>query len=149
MSFLKTSEIARISGDFANVFQMFSSGRFVTVHKAPLKTAVGGYDSSNGIFCFGDSQQMPEYSYIPVNKTFPAVVRYKANVNQNANSQLGAFYSKGGISIQVQPDCASYILNNETIKIEVDDRAWKTIGPPETRKFLENEYYVFYLENIQ
>lgn len=146
---LKETEISKISDGFAAAFQAFSSGRNITVHKAPLKTPVSNYTSTDGLFGFGDSQQTPEFSYTPVNQTFPAVIRYKANVNQNTNSQLSAFYSKGGISIQVQPDCASYILTDATEKIEIDNKAWQVIGPPETRKFLTTEYYVFFLQNVQ
>lgn len=143
-----SGEMLTLSGDFLNVFETFSYNRSITVHKEALKTTVTGALESNGLFGLGEHQATPMYEYTPVNKSFPAVVRYKTNINDPMKTELDAFFSKGGVSIMVKKDCYDYIMLNKTEKIEFDDRAWFVVGVPRAKKFLLNDYYVFYLQHI-
>jgi hypothetical protein len=148
MSLVTTGEMQILSGDFGKVFDSFSYNRVITVHKEPLKTANPTATNCDGVFGFGENQQQPVYSYTPVNQKFPAIVRYKANINDPMKTELDAFFSKGGCSIMVRPDCHDYIMTNKTEKIELDGRAWFVVGVPRAKKFFLNDYYVFYLQNL-
>lgn len=137
-----------LSGDFYRVFQAFSYNRTITVHKEPLKTEVAGYNTSNGLWGLGENQAAPIYEYTPVNQDFPAIIRYKTNLKDPMKTELDIFFSKGGVSMMVQRDCHDYIMLNKTEKIELDGRAWFVVGVPRAKKFLMNDYYVFYLQNL-
>ena len=143
---ISAAEKTTLSGNFLEVFDAFS--RTVIIHKEALKTQVDNFNPDNGVFGLGESQQSPIYTYTPVNKAFPAVVRYKHNINDPTKTELDAFFARGGISIMVQRDCYDYIMTNKTEKIEIDERAWFVVGVPRAKKFLSNDYYVFYLQNL-
>lgn len=147
---LSAAEMAVLSGEFKDVFDTFSYNRTITVHKEPSKTFSANYNSNaNGVFGFGENQSQPIYDYTPVNKSFPAVIRYGHNIKDNVKTELDAFYAKGGVTIQVQKDCYDYIINEKTEKITFDDRSWFVMGQPRAKKFLQNEYYIFYLQNFK
>jgi len=142
--------MASLSGDFKSAFDTFSYNRTITVHKEPSKTLSSNYNpASNGVFGFGENQVQPIYDYTPVSKSFSAVIRYKHNIENNVKTELDAFYAKGGVSIQVEKDCHDYIVNEKTEKITFDDRSWFVMGEPRAKKFLQNEYYIFYLQNFK
>lgn len=143
---VSASEMAALSGDFNQAFETFSYNRTIIVHKEALKTT-NSVPANNGVFGLGENQTTPLYTYSPVNRSFPAVVRYKANVKDPMKTELDVFFSKGGISMMVQRDCHDYITLNKTEKIELDGRAWFIVGTTRAKKFLLNDYYVFYLQN--
>lgn len=140
--------MAILSGDFGKVFQSFSYNRTITIHKEAKKTLSVGYDNANGLFGLGENQAQQIYEYTPINKDFSAIVRYKTNINDPIKTELDAFFSKGGVSIMVEKDCHDYIMLDKTEKIQLDGRAWFVVGTPRAKKFLMNDYYVFYLQNL-
>jgi hypothetical protein len=152
MSLVSDAEAAILSGNFLEVFQAFSKNRTITVHKEPLKTFVSTPDPNTALFGFGETQQQAVYNYTPQNQSFNAIVRYGASYRTNMSSEpteADIFFSKGMVQIMVQRDCHDYIVQDKTLKIELDGRAWMVVGEPRAKKFLLNDYYVFYLQNLQ
>jgi hypothetical protein len=143
------TEMANLSGLFGQVFDTFSYNRTIVVHKEPLKTVASTFNPNDGVFGFGENQQNIVYNYTPVSQSFPAIIRYKHNINDPIKTELDAFYSKGGITIQVAKDCYTYIITDKTLKITFDDRSWFVMGEPRAKKFLKTEYYLFYLQNFK
>jgi len=143
------NEMQVLSGLFNNVFSAFSYNRTITVHKEPLKTFSAVSNSNLGVFGLGENQIAPLYNYAPVSKDFPAVIRYRHNINDPVKTELDVFYAKGGVSIQVQKDCYNYIQTDKTEKITFDDRSWFIFGETRSKKFLQNEYYIYYLQSFK
>jgi len=143
------NEMSNLSGLFNQVFDAFSYNRTIVVHKDALKAASTTFTPQDGVFGFGENQQVPMYNYTPVNKEFSAVIRFKHNINDALKTELDVFYAKGGVSIQVEKDCYDYIITDKTEKITFDDRSWFVMGKPRTKQFLKNQYFVFYLQAFE
>lgn len=145
---LTSGEMIGLSGDFKDAFDTFSFNRSIVVHKEPIKTPRPSFSNNGGLFGLGNSQTDTQYNYTPVNSSFSAVIRYKSNINESSDSEMDAFFSKGGAAIMVERACHDYIMLNKTEKIDFDGRSWKVMGMPRAKKYFFNDYYIFYVQHL-
>ena len=59
---------------------------------------------------------------------------------------MGGFIPKGDVRIKVKADCKSYIENGKTERVEFDGKSWDVTTTDAVKRFLDSEFYVYYLE---
>lgn len=133
------------SKKFEEFFDFFS--REFTVNKEPLRVLVSpavaplyGYEA----------QSTPEnYTYIPVNKKFKGRISYNKKQNEDTLSDLQFNVAKGVVTIVVKEDAKNYIEQGTTLNIEFDGKTFNKISSFAVRKYLNNTYYQYYLEETK
>ena len=141
-SLISSGEKAALSGVFDDVFDTFS--RNIVVYKEPVKT-VASINESN-IFGYGDSSNQVNYSYTAQSGTYPATIQYSDQQEEKYSSDAGGPIPKGGVRIKVKTACKNYIENGKTEKIEFDGKSWDVTTTDAVKRFLDSEFYVYYLE---
>lgn len=141
-SLISSGEKAALSGVFDDVFDTFS--RNIVIYKEPVKT-VASINESN-IFGYGDSSNQVNYSYTAQSGTYPATIQYSDQQSQKYYTEMGGAIPKGDVRIKVKGDCKSYIENGKTEKIEFDGKSWDLVSTDAVKRFLDSEFYVYYLE---
>lgn len=133
------------SEKFDQFFDYFS--RDIIIHKEPLKVIV----APNVTPLYGyESQSVPEnYQYIPVNATFKARISYNKKQNEETLTDLQFALAKGVVTIIVKEPAKDYIENGSTIKIEFDGKTFNKISSFAIRRYLNNSYYQYYLEETK
>lgn len=145
MSFINPSVADRFSQEFEKFFDYFS--REFIVHKEPLKVLVS--PAATPLFGY-DTTSIPEnYTYIPQNQTFKGRISYNKKQNEETISDLQFAVTKGVVTLIVKEDAKNYIENGTTIKIEFDNKTFNKITTPAIRKYLNNTYYQYYLEETK
>ena len=80
---------------------------------------------------------------------YPALIKYADEQTENYKSNLGAGISNGDVRIKVKKDCRDFINQGKTEKIEFDDKTWNVASEDSVRRFLDSEFFVFYLKRTK
>ena len=146
MSFINSTAAAEFSQDYDNFFVYFS--RPFVVHKEPIKVLES--IQSPTMYGYGSSSDTANYTYIPVNATFNGRIYYNNTNDANAvNSDLKLIFARGDVTLKVKQDARDYIANGRTIKLEFDGKTWNVITEDIVKKYLNNSYYVYGLEQTK
>jgi hypothetical protein len=144
-SLISSGEKATLSGVFEDIFDTFK--RDVTIYKEPVRTLSSVSESA--IFGYGDASNQTNYTYTSQTGIYPAIIRYSDQQNEDYYSSLGAGISKGDVRIKVKKDCRDFIEAGKTEKIEFDDKTWNVKSDDTVKRFLDSEFYVYYLERTK
>jgi hypothetical protein len=146
MSFISPTAAASFSKDYDDFFVYFS--RPFVVHKEPIKVLESV--QSPTMYGYGSSSDSANYSYIPVNATFNGRIYYNNSRDVDAvNSDLKLVFARGDVTLKVKQDARDYISNGRTIKLEFDGKTWNVITEDIIKKYLNNSYYVYGLEQTK
>jgi hypothetical protein len=146
MSLIDSKSAAEFSKDYDNFFVYFS--RPFTVHKEPIKVLESV--QSPTMYGYGSSSDSANYTYIPVNATFNGRIYYNNSRDVDAvNSDLKLVFARGDVTLKVKQDARDYIANGKTIKLEFDGKTWNVITEDIIKKYLNNSYYVYGLEQTK
>jgi len=146
MSFINSTAAAEFSQDYDNFFVYFS--RPFVVHKEPIKVLESV--QSPTMYGYGSSSDTANYTYIPVNATFNGRIYYNNARDVDAvNSDLKLVFARGDVTLKVKQDARDYIANGRTIKLEFDGKTWNVITEDIVKKYLNNSYYVYGLEQTK
>jgi hypothetical protein len=146
MSFINSTAAAEFSQDYDNFFVYFS--RPFIVHKEPIKVLESV--QSPTMYGYGSSSDSANYTYIPVNATFNGRIYYNNAKDIDAvNSDLKLVFARGEVTLKVKQDARDYIANGRTIKLEFDGKTWNVITEDTVKKYLNNSYYVYGLEQTK
>lgn len=144
-SLISNSEKKVLSGVFDDIFDTFK--RDIVVYKEPVKTL--NSISEAAIFGYGDSSNQTNYTYTSQTGVYSAIIRYTDNQQENYNQNLGAGFSAGDVRIKVKKDCRDFIEGGKTEKITFDNKNWNVGSEDSVKRFLDSEFYVYYLERTK
>ena len=65
------------------------------------------------------------------------------------NSDLKLIFARGDVTLKVKQTVRDYIANGKTIKVEFDGKTWNIITEDIVKKYLNNTYYVYGLEQTK
>jgi len=141
-SLISDQEKAILTGVFEDVFDTFK--RNITIYKEPIKTI----DSINEAALFGYSEEanVTNYTYAVQSGVFPAIIRYQDKQDESYYSELNGPVSMGDVRIKVKKDCRDFIEEGKTERIEFDSKAWGVMSDDSVKRFLDSEFFVYYLE---
>jgi hypothetical protein len=146
MSFISSTIAASFSKDYDDFFVYFS--RPFIVHKEPIKIVEQMQNAP--LYGYGSSSDPVNYTYIPVNATFNGRIFYNNSKDADAvNSDLKLVFARGDVTLKVKQDARDYIANGKTIKLEFDGKTWNVITEDIVKKYLNNTYYVYGLEQTK
>jgi hypothetical protein len=144
-SLVSSGERAALSGVFDDVFDTFK--RDIVIYKEPVK--ILSSVSESNIFGYGDASNQLNYTYTSQTGVYPALIKYADEQTENYNSNLGAGLSNGDVRIKVKKDCRDFIEQGKTEKIEFDEKTWNVASEDSVRRFLDSEFFVFYLKRTK
>jgi len=130
---------ATVMGDIFDTFK-----REIVVHKEPQKIVTNV--NADGYHGYGESSNSENVSYLPVSKSFFAMISYKDDQKSDADVSTGIEFSKGRVRIKVEEEARNYIVNGDTIKIDVDGKSFKLVTDDSLKHYFGTKYYVFFLE---
>ena len=146
MSFISSTIATSFSKDYDDFFVYFS--RPFVVHKEPIKVLESV--QSPTMYGYGSSSDPVNYTYIPVNSTFNGRIFYNNSKDVDAvNNDLKLVFARGDVTLKVKQDAKDYIANGKTIKLEFDGKTWNIITDDIVKKYLNNTYYVYGLEQTK
>jgi hypothetical protein len=146
MSFISSEIATSFSKDYDDFFVYFS--RPFIVHKEPIKVLESV--QSPTMYGYGSSSDSANYTYIPVNATYSGRIFYNNSRDTDAvNSDLKLVFARGDVTLKVKQDARDYIANGKTIKLEFDGKTWNVITEDIIKKYLNNTYYVYGLEQTK
>jgi len=146
MSFINAATAASFSKDYDDFFTYFS--RSFIVHKEPIKIVEQMQNAP--LYGYGSSSDPVNYSYIPVNAIFSGRIFYNNSRDTDAvDSDLKLVFARGDVTLKVKQDARDYIANGKTIKVEFDGKTWNIITEDVVKKYLNNTYYVYGLEQTK
>jgi len=146
MSFINSTTAAEFSRDYDEFFDYFS--RPFVVHKDPIK--IVDQLQNAPLYGYGSSSDSVNYTYIPVNATFNGRIYYNNSRDVDAvNSDLKLVFARGDVTLKVKQAARDYIANGKTIKLEFDGKTWNVITEDLIKKYLNNTYYVYGLEQTK
>ena len=145
MSFIDSSVAAGFSQEFENFFDYFA--REFTVNKEALKVLTS--PATTPLFGY-DLQSAPEsYEYIPVQATFRGRISYNKKQGEDLLSDLRVNITEGIVTLIVKQDARNYIDNGTTLNIQFDGKTFNKITTAGVRKYLNNTYYQYYLQETK
>jgi hypothetical protein len=145
MSFIDSSVAAGFSQEFENFFDYFA--REFTVNKEALKVLIS--PATTPLFGY-DLQSTPEsYDYIPVQATFRGRISYNKKQGEDLLSDLRVNITEGIVTLIVKQDARNYIDNGTTLNIQFDGKTFNKITTAGVRKYLNNTYYQYYLQETK
>jgi hypothetical protein len=146
MSFINSTAAAEFSQDYDNFFTYFS--RPFIVHKDPVR--IVEQVQSAPLYGYGQSSDAVNFTYIPVTGTFNGRIYYNNSNDADAvNNDLKLVFVKGDVTLKVKQDARDFIANGRTIKLEFDGKTWNVITEDIVKKYLNNTYYVYGLEQTK
>ena len=146
MSYINSSVAASFSAEYDKFFDYFS--RPFIVHKEPVK--IINQLSSPTIYGYGASSDQVNYTYIPVTGTFSGRIYYNnARDTDAVDSDLKLVFARGDVTLKVKQPARDFIMNGKTIKVEFDGKTWNIITEDIIKKYLNNTYYVYGLEQTK
>jgi len=145
MSFIDSSVAAGFSQEFENFFDYFT--REFTVNKEALKVLTS--PATTPLFGY-DLQSAPEsYEYIPVQATFRGRISYNKKQGEDLLTDLRVNITEGIVTLIVKEDAKKYIDNGTTLNIQFDGKTFNKITTAGVRKYLNNTYYQYYLQETK
>ena len=143
-SLITSGEAAALTGIFNDIFDTFK--RNIVIWKEPVKTVTTINDS----FLYGyDYVSNPvNYTSAPVSGVFEAVVKYNDQMDKSYDSNVNSYFPEGYVRIKVKPETKNFIESGKTERIDFDNKSFNIESQTTPKKFLGNEYYVYYLKEI-
>jgi len=146
MSFINSTTAAEFSNAYDEFFDYFS--RSFVVHKEPIK--VIQELESTPLYGYGSSSDSVNYTYMPVTGIFNGRIYYNNSADNDAvNSDLKLVFARGDVTLKVKQNARDFIANGKTIKLEFDGKTWNVITEDIVKKYLNNSYYVYGLEQTK
>ena len=146
MSFINSTTAEDFSKDYDDFFTYFS--RPFTVHKDPIRVIEQVQNAP--IYGYGQSSDPVNFTYIPVNAVFSGRIFYNNSRDVDAvNSDLKLVFARGDVTLKVKQDARDYIANGKTLKLEFDGKTWNVITEDVVKRYLNNSYYVYGLEQTK
>lgn len=146
MSFINSNTAAEFSSAYDEFFDYFS--RSFIVHKEPVK--VIQELQSAPLYGYGSSSDSVNYTYLPVTGIFNGRIYYNnARDTDAVNSDLKLVFARGDVTLKVKQNARDFIANGKTIKLEFDGKTWNVITEDTIKKYLNNSYYVYGLEQTK
>ena len=140
-SLITSEEKAILTGTFQDVFDTFK--REIIIYKEPKETISDISESL--IFGYEDSNST-NYTYTPVSGSFYGTVRYNDLQEEDFQPTMNMDISKGVVRIKVQKEAKDFIEEGKTDRIEVDDKTFDIISDVAVKRFLDSEFFVYYLQ---
>jgi hypothetical protein len=145
MSFIDPSVAAGFSQEFENFFDYFA--REFTVNKEPLRVLTS--PATTPVFGY-DLQSAPEsYDYIPVQASFKGRISYNKKQGEDLLADLRVSVTEGIVTLIVKRDARDYIDRGITLNIQFDGKTFNKITTGGVRKYLNNTYYQYYLQETK
>jgi hypothetical protein len=141
-SLISADEKAILTGTFQDVFDTFK--RAVVVHKEPQKI-IASIDEGM-IFGYGEYSNPVNYTYEPVSNTFYATVRYIDNQAVDHAEAIGTDIPRGIVRMKVEKEAMDFIEAGKTEKVVFDKKSFNIVSTVAVKRFLDSEFYVYYLE---
>jgi hypothetical protein len=146
MSFINSTAAAEFSQDYNDFFTYFC--RPFIVHKDPIR--IVDQVQSAPLYGYGSSSDAVNFTYIPVTGIFNGRIYYNNSRDVDAvNSDLKLVFARGDVTLKVRQDARDFIANGRTIKLEFDGKTWNVITEDTIKKYLNNTYYVYGLEQTK
>lgn len=145
-SFLTSSEIDSLTGDFVRHFETFSAFNSLIVHKEPLKTILS--NTENVLPGYGPSSTEENYELTPVSGVFRAIVLNEKNSAEQTLTELQTRAPSNKIKIKVERDAYDFITNGKTELFELNGLTYNGVDNVYAQNFLGARYYVFELKSV-
>lgn len=145
MALISPASADKFSQKFEEFFDYFA--REFTVHKEPTKVIAQA--PVNELYGYNDQSAPQNYTYIPVNAQFKGRISYNKKQSEDILADLQFSIAKGIVTLVVKENAKNYIENGATLKIEFDGKTFNKTTTPAIRKYLNNTYYQYYLEEIK
>ena len=144
-SLISTSEKIILSGVFDDVFDTFK--RPIVVYKEPIKTIETINEAAR--FGYEEEANITNYTYAVQSGSFYAIIKYQDKQDENYQAQLNGPLPIGEVRIKVKKECRDFIENGKTEKLEFDTKSWNVVSDDSVKRFLDSEYFVYYLERAK
>lgn len=144
-SLISDSEKKVLSGVFEDIFDTFK--REIVVYKEPTKTISSINEAA--LFGYGEDSSITNYTYESKSGAYNAIVRYQDKQDESYYSEMNGPIPKGDVRIKVKKDCRDFIEQGKTERIEFDDKAFNVVSDDSVKRFLDSEYFVYYLERTK
>tara|TARA_R110002110_G_C13416841_1_gene714111 strand:- start:1228 stop:1668 length:441 start_codon:yes stop_codon:yes gene_type:complete len=139
---LSSTDKKFFSSVMGDIFDTFK--REIIVHKEPQKIVANV--NVDGYHGYGESSNKENVTYIPVSESFYAMISYKDDQKSDSDVSTGIEFSKGIARIKVEQGARDYIVNGDTMKVDIDGRAFKLVTDDSLKYYFGTKYYVFFLE---
>ena len=145
-SLITDSEKKILSGVFNDVFDTFK--REVVVYKEPVKTITTINEAA--LFGYGEDANVTNYEYATQSGSFHGIIKYQDKQDEKYYSDIGSPLPAGDVRVKVKKECRDYIENgHKTEKIVFDSKSWNIISDDSVKRFLDTEFFVYYLERAK
>jgi hypothetical protein len=145
MSLISPSVAASFSAEFEKFFDYFS--RDFVVNKEPLKVLVS--PATTPLFGYETQSTPAAYNYIPVQATFKGRISYNKKQSEDIVTEVRVAIARGIVTLIVKEPAKNYIDTGTTLNIEFDGKTFNKITTAGVRKYLNNTYYQYYLEETK
>jgi hypothetical protein len=145
MSFINPKVAEKFSAEFDKFFEYFS--RDFVVNKQPLKQISS--PATAPLFGYDNQSDPATYTYIPVNATFKGRISYNKKQSEDILTDVRLTIAKGIVTVVVKEPARNYIENGTTLNIQFDGKTFNKITSGGVRKYLNNTYYQYYLEETK
>jgi len=146
MSYISSDVAASFSNEYDQFFDYFS--RAFIVNKDPIR--VINQLSSPMIYGYRQNSDQTNFTYVPVTGVFNGRIYYNnAKDNDVVDPDLKVIFAKGDVTLKVKKPARDFIANGKTINLEFDGKTWNIITEDIVKKYLNNSYYVYGLEQTK
>jgi hypothetical protein len=144
-SLITTEEKSILTGTFQDVFDTFK--REIVIFKEPKQIVADVSESV--IFGYDNPSNSTNYTYQPVSGSFYATVRYNDLQQEEFQPEMNMDISKGVVRIKVQKEAKDFIEKGKTDRIEFDEKTFDVVSEMAVKRFLNSEFFVYYLESTK
>jgi len=146
MSFISSDTAASFSNEYDQFFDYFS--RPFVVNKDPIR--VINQLANPMIYGYGQNSDQTNFTYVPVTGVFNGRIYYNnARDTDAVDSDLKLVFARGDVTLKVKQPARDFIANGKTINIEFDGKTWNVITEDIVKRYLNNSYYVYGLEQTK
>jgi hypothetical protein len=146
MSYISSDTAAKFSEEYDKFFDYFS--RPFVVNKDPIR--VINQLSSPMIYGYGQNSDQANFTYLPVTGVFNGRIYYNnARDTDAVDSDLKLVFARGDVTLKVKKPARDFIANGKTINLEFDGKTWNVITEDTVKRYLNNSYYVYGLEQTK
>jgi hypothetical protein len=146
MSYISSDVAASFSNEYDQFFDYFS--RAFIVNKDPIR--VINQLSSPMIYGYGQNSDQANFTYVPVTGVFSGRIYYNnAKDDDVVDPDLKVIFAKGDVTLKVKQPARDFIANGKTLNLEFDGKTWNIITEDIVKRYLNNSYYVYGLEQTK
>ena len=146
MSFISSDTAASFSNEYDQFFDYFS--RPFVVNKDPIR--VINQLANPMIYGYGQNSDQTNFTYVPVTGVFNGRIYYNnARDTDAVDSDLKLVFARGDVTLKVKQPARDFIANGKTINVEFDGKTWNIITEDIVKRYLNNSYYVYGLEQTK